>query len=326
MNKIIEIKKPIDTLYIYWTLTDFCNFKCNYCPSSLHDGLYANGNKSGFPSDSQINIFLDNLISKHLRGRKLYMIISGGEPTVHPMFSTIIEKLSTYGFIGVNTNGARHYEWWSKLTTLPQLVTISLHPEFTKIEKINELSHHLLQQNVEVNFNLSCDTKHWDQTVNLYNLLDDDLKPMAQPKVLNYLETQDRDRYEYSTLQEDFMNSAQELYNSHKKGKHILPSASDRAIMTFENGSKKPVTNISELTMNRLNNFYGWKCSAGSSGINVNFDGNVWAGICKIQNLGRLENFTLLEDYVECNRKFCPCPGDIRLNKYNPAVIRQILS
>ena len=116
MNKIIEIKKSIDTLYIYWTLTDFCNFKCNYCPSSLHDGLYANGTKSGFPSDSQINKFIDNLIEKHLGNRKLYLIISGGEPTLHPMFATIINRLLPYGFIGVNTNGARHYEWWSKLS------------------------------------------------------------------------------------------------------------------------------------------------------------------------------------------------------------------
>lgn len=325
MNKIIEIKKPIDTLYIYWTLTDFCNFKCNYCPGTLHDGLYANGTKPGFPSDDQINVFLDNLISKHLRGRKLYMIISGGEPTVHPMFSTIIEKLAPYGFIGVNTNGARHYEWWSKLRVLPQLVTISLHPEFTKIEKINELSHYLLRQNVEVNFNLSCDTKHWDQTVNLYNLLDDVLKPMAQPKVLNYLGTSDRDRYEYSQDQETFMDIVQARYDVFRKGRGMLPSANDRAIMTFEDGTTKPVTNIAELTMSRLNHFYQWKCSAGNSGINVNYDGNVWAGICKIQNLGRLENFTLLDKYIDCTRKFCPCPGDLRLNKYNPLVKLQDL-
>ena len=326
MNKIIEIKKSIDTLYIYWTLTDFCNFKCNYCPSSLHDGLYANGTKSGFPSDSQINKFIDNLIEKHLGNRKLYLIISGGEPTLHPMFATIINRLLPYGFIGVNTNGARHYEWWSKLSNLPQLVTISLHPEFTKIEKINELGHYLIENNVELNFNLSCDTKYWGDTVRLYEQLDDVLKSMAQPKVLNYLGTNDRDRYEYSSEQEQFMETVQLKYNIFRKDRGLLPSASDRAIMTFEDGTNKPVTNFAELTMNRLNNFYGWKCSAGHSGINVNFDGNVWAGICKIQNLGRLENFTLLEDYVECNRKFCPCPGDIRLNKYNPAVIRQILS
>jgi MoaA/NifB/PqqE/SkfB family radical SAM enzyme len=326
MKKIIEIKKSIDTLYIYWTLTDFCNFKCNYCPSTLHDGVYANGLKPGFPSDIQINTFIDNLITTHLKGRQLYLIISGGEPTVHPMFPIIIERLSPYGFIGINTNGARPFEWWNKLTVLPSLITISLHPEFTKIDKINKLSHYLLEKNVELNFNLSCDTKHWEESISLYQGLDDILKTMTQPKVLNYLGTQDRDRYEYSIQQEEFMNSAQELYDLHRKGKPMLPSASDRAIMTFEDGNSRPVTNIAELTMNRLNNFFQWNCSAGSSGINVNFDGNVWAGICKIKNLGKIESFNLLNEYVECNRKFCPCPGDIRLNKYNPAVIRQILS
>lgn len=320
MNKIIEIKKPINTLYIYWTLTDFCNFKCNYCISKLHDGFYYKGIKPGFPTNEQIDMFINNLINKHIVGKKLFLIISGGEPTLHPMFSTIIDRLIPYGFIGVKTNGSRSYEWWEKLITLPNLITISLHPEFTNIEKINKIGRYLLTKNVELTFNLSCDPKYWNDTIKIYENLDDMLKPRTQPKILTYIGTIDSERYEYNNDQKLFIDQVQTTYNVFRKGRKNLSSENDLAIMTFEDNTTKQVNNISALIMNKLNNFFQWKCSAGSTGINVNFDGYVWAGICKIKNLGRIENFNLLTDYVSCNKKFCPCPADIRLNKYNPAI------
>ena len=40
-------------------ICDFCNFKCNYCPSFLHSGKYANGKLPGFPIYSDIIVFFE---------------------------------------------------------------------------------------------------------------------------------------------------------------------------------------------------------------------------------------------------------------------------
>lgn len=316
MKKIVEIKKTQNQFYMYWTLTDFCNFKCHYCPSHLHDGAFARGVKQGFPTNDEINTFIDRLIQRHLRGRELYMVISGGEPTLHPMFETIIERLAPYGFIGVNTNASRPFEWWSNLKVLPQQVTISLHPEYSKIDKVNDLARFLLGKQVELQFNVSCDPKHWSETLALYQLLGDDLKIYAVPKVLNHLEST-RENYDYTPEQRQWINDKQNYYNnnSHRRPPKL---ASAVANLIFEDGTSKKLTNISELTINNQHDFKGWLCSAGDTSVNAHFDGEVWASICKITALGRLESFELLDAPVTCTKNYCTCPGDIMLNKRRP--------
>lgn len=315
MKPIYKIKKVKDTFYMYWTLTDFCNFKCHYCPNSLHSGDYAQGRKSGFPSNEEIQQFIDRLINNHLRGRELYMVISGGEPTLHPMFESIIEQLAPYGFIGVNTNGSRDFNWWSNLKVLPEQVTISLHPEYSKIDKINDLAHFLLEKNCDLQFNLSCDPELWAETQNLYDQLADDLKPYVIPKVLNHLEST-RETYSYTDQQRQWIGQRQRFHYEQRPRRAVeyrnVPE------VYFLDGTKKLLTNISELTITNQHNFRGWLCSAGNTSINAHFDGQVWASICKIKNLGRLESFDLLDAPVICDKNFCTCPGDIVLDKQAP--------
>ena len=315
MKKIVEIKKSQNQFYMYWTLTDFCNFKCHYCPSHLHSGKFARGYRPGFPTNDEINTFIDRLIQRHLRGRELYMVISGGEPTLHPMFETIIERLAPYGFICVNTNGSRPFEWWSNLKVLPQQVTISLHPEFSKMDKINDLARFLLDKNIELQFNLSCDPAYWEETVALYNALREDLKGYAIPKVLNHLEST-RENYEYTAEQRAWINTKQILHFMNRPKRPV--EFRNTPDMIFDDGTRQKLTNISELTITNQHDFKGWLCSAGSASVNAHFDGQVWASICKITALGRLESFELLDAPVTCTKNYCTCPGDIVLDKRRP--------
>jgi organic radical activating enzyme len=320
MQKIIRIEKIVESLFVYWTLTDTCNYKCNYCPPFLHSGNFARSIKPGYPTDQEIEKFLDNLVLNQLNGRKLSLVLSGGEPTLHPMFPNIIDRLYDYGFTSVTTNGSRSVEWWSKLPKLPMHLTISLHHEFTNVDKINELCKFLISQDRRFFLNLMCDPKHWDATVKIYDQLDDELKLHVQPKVLNFLSTT-RDRREYSPEQEQFIQQVQTQYN---KFFLTLPplEMGDDAVMMLDNGEIQPLESLAELTMKRRNDFYKWKCSAGVDGIHVGFDGNVWAGICKSKFLGRIDSFNLLSDYLECQMQFCACPGDVRLNKFNPEIFK----
>jgi len=319
MQQIIEIKNSTDHFFIYWQLTDFCNFKCNYCPKFLNSGDFAKNIKPGFPTDQEITNFCKNLINEHLQGRELFLVLSGGEPTLHPLFPKIVYELKPYGRITVVTNGSRSKEWWQGLDSLPHDVNISLHPEFTKIDKINENGLYFLENNLALQFNLSCDPMFWDDTVDLYNKLDKSLKPFVIPKILNDL-AGDRSNYQYTAEQTAWMANVQKFSAENKLRK--LDDNFPVTMIYYSDGTSKILNNVYQLMINNNHIYTNWKCSAGSTGINVNFSGQVFAGICKQQQLGRLDQFKLLTEFVECDKEACVCPSDLRLTKYNPSFPR----
>lgn len=311
MAKVIEIRKQPNLFHMYWTLTDFCNFRCNYCPSHLHSGDYHSGRKAGFPTDEQIISFLDLLIAEYLPGKQLNLSLGGGEPTLHPMFATIIEKMSPFGETSVTTNGGRNVEWWASLPKLPAAVVISLHHEFTKLDKINEISHFLVKAGVNLTYNLSCDPASWSDAVNMYNGIDDDLKHLVQPKVLNYIGG-GRETYPYTDQQRVWIKDIQ--------SKFVRNRFSFRKIKTlptviYDDGTARTLTNLAELTLNDDHVYTGWECYAGQETFNIHFDGMVYSSICKQVTICHLGDFKPLSAPFICNVKACTCPGDLLVSK-----------
>lgn len=315
MKKIIEIKKAIETLYIYWTITDFCNFRCSYCPDELHSGNFAQGRIGGFPSDSDIESFIDAIINKHLQGRFLNLCISGGEPTLHPMFKTVIERMAPHGSIEVVTNGSRDVAWWKKLPVLPDKVTISLHPEFSKLEKISEVGLFLLDNKIDLMFNLMCDPENWDWVTSVKELLDVCLHPHINAKILTDHKNKETDGkpFEYYEDQLAFIKREQSTIKNSDSRKQVYA--------VYEDGTSSSFSAF-DLVNNKQNSFTGWACSAGSEGLRVNFDGSVRAGICSVKNLGRVKDFTPAPEAIICPKAYCKTAGDINLSK-RPVTLNQ---
>lgn len=78
-----------------------------------------------------------------------------------------------------------------------------------------------------------------------------------------------------------------------------------------------------DLIHRSVNNFYGWKCSAGSEGLFIDWDGNVWPATCEVGRkrsyLGSLNDdkpIKILNEYITCFHKTCPCLIEIYLPKY----------
>jgi MoaA/NifB/PqqE/SkfB family radical SAM enzyme len=319
------MKKPIAVfckepqVSIYWTLTDFCNFRCNYCPEFLHSGDFHKGRREGFPSEQQINSFLDKLDSLAVT-KKLIVILSGGEPTLHPMFSYIVNRLKAINcFVAVNTNGTRDVDFWEDLLPLSS-ISISLHPEYSKIDKINRISRLIVDSGTPINYNLSCDPNNWDNTVALFESLDDDFKKYVQPKILNLIGAGgdlDRATYQYTSEQSAWIEKINvERPFSAKKGPLTTAfPGSGEVHLIFSDGSSVNANRLAYITMNELHDFEGWRCKAGSESINVHYSGRVFAGVCKAKHLGRIDNFELFEDDIICPRKRCVCPTDLRVNK-----------
>jgi MoaA/NifB/PqqE/SkfB family radical SAM enzyme len=317
MKYPIAVIQKESTLNIYWTLTDFCNFKCNYCPKNLHSGNYSRGLLPGFPTDEEIEKFLDDLGSKHLKGRKLLVLLSGGEPTLHPMLPRIIERLKEYdSHIGITTNGSKSEEFWKSILPVSG-VTLSIQPEFTNIDRVNRISKTILDSGTSLGFNLSCDPKNWDRMLKLYDGLDDDLKELVFPKVLNYIGNEHKDKnrknYEYEPYQERWM---EERIKDCKFTIKQNPTPASRIIFsdstTFEFSGN---AQLAELTLNGWNKMEGWDCNVGWESISIHYNGNVFAGVCKIKKLGRITEFELETNPITCTIPYCVCPADLRVNK-----------
>jgi len=312
--EVIKIQKRPNLFFMYWTLTDFCNFRCNYCPSHLHSGDYYSGRKPGFPTDDQINTFLDLLISTYLPGKVLSLALGGGEPTLHPMFPTIIEKMSPFGETAVTTNGGRGVEWWKSLKKLPTTVSISLHHEFTKLDKINETSHFLVDAGVDLTYNLSCDPANWNDALGMYAGIDDDLKRLVQPKVLNYIGS-GRDTYPYTKEQRAWIKDVQSKFVRNSPNQLTGKIVKTLPTVIYADGKNRLLRNLAELTLNNEHIYTGWECHAGQETFNIHFDGIVYSSICKQVQVSHLSDFKPLAEPFICQMTSCTCPGDLLVTK-----------
>jgi MoaA/NifB/PqqE/SkfB family radical SAM enzyme len=304
-KQIIEIKKIQDEFCVYWILTDFCNQACSYCTPNLYEGKF---HKLDAVTKEMIDIFISKLIDiTKTKNTKLKVVISGGEPTVHDHLPEIIARLMPYGEVRIMTNGTRNVSWWRSLPVLPTGVVISLHPEYYDKKKIgiNDVSAFLIDNNVDIFYNLMCNPAQWDIVTTIIDDIDDQFKKFLIAKVIQDHSLFDRPMYPYTTEQLDFIKT------------YTTYTGVPESIVILSDGTSLNLS-PNKLMAHKLHYLEGWKCSAGVSAIRVDPNGKVSAGICKATLLGSMTDFQLFDEYISCPRPSCVCPGDIVLNKYDP--------
>lgn len=314
MPKIVEIKREQDVLSVYWTLTDFCNFRCNYCPTSLHSGDFKSGRKPGYPTDDEIRTFLDRLINVHAKEKFLQVCISGGEPTLHPMYEEIVDTLHPHGIVETVTNGSRSIDWWKQLIHLPDKITMSLHAGWTKIDKINELGEFLLDNNVYVGYNMMCDPGNWESVQAMYQQLTPRLQALVNAKILTDHSggITDGQPWEYHPEQIEYIKS---ISISVDQPERRFSNVNLSSTLIYEDGTSSKLHNPFDLVNTSQHSFKGWQCSAGNAGITISFDGFAYGANCRSYMLGRLNTFKLFDQPVTCPRQWCKTAIDIPLPK-----------
>jgi organic radical activating enzyme len=314
-KQLIRIENPNNTFYIYWILTDFCNQHCSYCPKNLNSGNFALGNSPGFPTIDQIDQFIDSAIEiAKTKDKKIELTISGGEPTTHPYLPNIISKFKPHGTVEIITNGTRGLSWWKELPNLPDRVILSLHTEYydSKKLKISDLANLLVENDVDIRFNLMCDPTRWDIVKTIVNDIDLKFRSLILPKVLqNQDNHQDRPILDYTSEQLAYIKQFQNKI----MWKDSIPTKFE-----LDDGTKHNIS-IPVLQANGMDKFFGWRCAAGSDAISVTPNGLVHAGICSVYTLGTLSSFKLLDKPTICLKPTCTCPADIVLNKYKSRII-----
>jgi organic radical activating enzyme len=309
MKKLIKLESSKKFLFIYWQINDFCNFKCNYCVPSLNQGFFSIKNKQLTPSNQTIINFIDN-IKKQKNDKEIYFSLSGGEPTLHPLFREIINELHNSSRIELITNGSRSISWWKSLDHLPNIVRISLHPEYTDIDKINKLATYIISRNSLIRFNLSMDPDNWDQSKELYEKLDSNFKKFLKPKTLHDWSKKEKPIRNYTEHQKEWMK---EIFLNTEDGREDF-NLWNQTLATYNDGTTGKLDFIHASMKDHM--YHGWKCSAGSTSISINTIGQVHAGLCKQRLLGNIENFKILEEYLTCRSIFCQCPTDLLIPKY----------
>ena len=91
----------------------------------------------------------------------------------------------------------------------------------------------------------------------------------------------------------------------------------DRKVFAYnQDGTSYNLVNPFDLVTTNQHQMQGWSCTAGNSGIRVNFDGNAYAGICSIRKLGRIDKFDLLQENIICTKRYCKTAVDLQLDKF----------
>ena len=86
--------------YIDVELTNLCNFHCCFCPT----GTKAMKRMRGMMPDDVVDALAENVQKYHIPGVRF---IRWGEPTMHPRYIEILEKIKKAGsLIHINTNGS----------------------------------------------------------------------------------------------------------------------------------------------------------------------------------------------------------------------------
>ena len=319
MTNLIEIKRKTDVLYVYWALTDFCNFRCSYCPRELHSGAYHNKILTGFPTDDEIRIFLDRLINIHAKDKFLVVFLSGGEPTLHPMYKEIVNTLHPHGIVGTVSNGSRSVDWWTELNHLPDIMVISLHPEWTKINKINELGEFLLDNEVELSFNMMSDNTKWDRVQEMYQQLTPRLQALVNAKVLTNQSggIADGVHWDYSPEQLEYINN---IHATEKQSRRRFNNINIGSDIKYSDGTVEELRNPFNLINTYQHNFKGWECNAGKTDISITYEGFAYSAGCRIKRLGRINTFKLLDQPITCPKQWCMCIGDISISKKKPTL------
>lgn len=101
LNAYIENDFNVDTssgpLVTGVMLTNHCNLFCKYCIANYG---------GGYSRNNSIEKNIDELIKNLLEAKVLGVLISGGEPTLSPVLSILLDKLSNLPFyITLDTNG-----------------------------------------------------------------------------------------------------------------------------------------------------------------------------------------------------------------------------
>ena len=288
-----------NSIKVEWNLGKRCNLDCAYCPAEIHDNHSPHTN---------IKVLLDAVDALAEIGKPIRVSFTGGEPTVHPDFEDLIKHArQRLEWINVTTNGLRQPIWYAEAP----------------------VDHYV--------FSLHFDNEHWERAMDHIMLFAQHNENMDripfQVNVMAHHEHMDRVRLAVARFHghnikyairrirwtekhdwfDDMRYDAKDLDWILKTDASVLPNC----VVDYED-APEVLMHANDIIKKNLNQFEGWKCSAGVESLMINWDGEVHRATCRVGgSLGNIYegDFEPPEEWVTCTRKFCTCAADIPLSK-----------
>lgn len=298
MKLTYAIPEKDDWFLVSWTLSNKCNYSCDYCPEHLHSG------STGQPRWETVKRFVEKFTRP---GKKICYRLSGGEPTYWKHFldlaKLVKEQGHTFSFI---TNGSQTVEYFKEISEYTEGIIISYHPKYANLKHIIDIANNV---KCSVAINLMMVQDQFDELVDTAKFLYENTETLAiWPKVIldkSNIDSISNEVVAYTPKQLGIIKNwpyfrPHNVYHLHR-GELLL--------------DELPV-DANDLITTGKNKFLGWECWAGVHMINIDMWGNMYRADCQYGGpIGNLERYKLPTDTITCGKEICACLSDIYVRK-----------
>ena len=321
-----------DQFNIILSVTNYCNYSCEYCPKFLHDG-------STPTLDVEVyfkfftQLFLDNPEIKNYPNK--FITLTGGEPTLYKGIEKLVKFFKQHGFnITLVSNGSAALSVWEEILDDINITTLSFHSKYSKFKKFAQIVDIAVKKNVKIAIGVVMDPEQWERTLEAIDYFRSKSIPITYKGVLaknssnNTLYKGDNLFFgEYSGLytqeQLDYLRN-----NTHQQFDRGLDGYDPEYItqstkVLYEDGTEEKFQQ-QKLVSEGSNYFGGYTCYAGKSNISIKWDGSITGAHCGPNFSGNFGNLVQDNDLrvklntnpITCIKHRCSCGPDMRITKY----------
>ena len=283
---------------VSWTLSNKCNYRCNYCPSNLHNGT------TGQPQWEVVENFVKNFSQP---GKTICYRISGGEPTYWKHFIDLARLVKTQGdYFSFLTNGSQPVEYYKEISKYSDAIIMSYHEEYSDVQHFIDIANAV---ECPIVVNLMMVQSKFDEIVGIAKQMYDNTDKLAiWPKLV-------LDKTSDSVITNNISNYTIEqtaLIKSWPYFRKVDDSKVHRGELLLYG---KPVTG-NDLIVQNLNHHKGWECWAGLHMISVDMWGDIYRSECQQGGaIGNLKSYTIPTTTITCGKDKCSCLSDVYLRK-----------
>ena len=335
-----------DLFTVSWLLGRFCNYKCSYCwPYARSD------RKDHRPTELCLKTIDE--IKRQARGNgfnSFHFSLSGGEPTFHPGYLDILKHLSddahntNYTSVHMTSNCSRNMKWFETYVDYASKfhrasITCSLHVEHVNTpEKMQQLADKLIlcqEHDVQVTINMvmvpAWFERDWENALFFHEQgINVTLKPQSDPtasKIVEGYKPEDLKRL-YNGMPQRAYTESKRIWSDRPKAKFKVPIGMDKPDASVpwhmqvefrdSTGKKWYMDQAERFNAFNFNNFKGWSCNSGYSGIIIREpDGSIKRSYsCADTPLGNIETgFKLFDGPRPCISDACVSSADSKIPK-----------
>lgn len=288
-----------------WTLGTTCNYRCSYCPPSLHDGRHP------FLEPERIVDFA-RILKGHYGAleRSLFVQFTGGEVSLYSALPDVLTALAETGIrCGIISNGSRGLDFWTRVSPSLDSIVLTHHIEFAKPDHFDAVAK-LLSERIRTHVHITMLPARFDECLGRAHTIRG-LCPRATISLKVLRAGFGSELYSYTPEQIAVLRKSPIA-----PPQGPLPGGV-RGLMRLQDGDLTQTFSASRLLAHGMNRWHGWWCNAGLELLAVRANGDVYRGLCR--EGGCLGNINATVDLpsqgIMCALPSCNCLADIMTTK-----------